>query len=339
MRALYAGARIKPAFIAVAISIIILANAGCGGGVGVTNPSTTTNTSTPPASSAPQVSLNPTSLSFGDVPVGTNTTRGATLSNTGNAALTVSTITASGDFRQTNNCATVAAGSSCQITVTFSPTMQGTRNGTLTITDNAAGSPRQLPLSGNGVAPGQLLVTPASIDFGSIVVGTTSSQTVQLKNTGVSAVSVSSGSTSGPGFSISGLALPLSLAGNQSVSFTVRFAPSNSGTATGSVQFVNSSATSPVTLPLTGTAVAPVAHSVTLSWHASTSSVVGYNVYRGGQSGGPYSRINPNLVGGTTYADSSVTHGQTYYYVVTSVASGNLESGYSNQVTAVIPAP
>ena len=67
--------------------------------------------------------------------------------------------------------------------------------------------------------------------------------------------------------------------------------------------------------------------------------VVGYNVYRGGTSGGPYNKINSALDGSTAYTDSGVLAGQTYYYVTTAVDSTGAESVYSNQVTAVIPTP
>jgi hypothetical protein len=80
-----------------------------------------------------------------------------TLSNTGSAALTISSIGASGDFAQSNTCgASVAAGASCTVQVTFTPTAIGQRAGTLTIADNAAPSPQSVSLSGigdNGVTP------------------------------------------------------------------------------------------------------------------------------------------------------------------------------------------
>lgn len=76
-----------------------------------------------------------------------------------------------------------------------------------------------------------------------------------------------------------------------------------------------------------------------LSWDAiSGSGVVGYNVYRGSVSGGPYSKINSALETSTAYTDSSVNAGQTYYYVTTAVNSSGTESGYSDQAEAVIPA-
>lgn len=86
---------------------------------------------------------------------------------------------------------------------------------------------------------------------------------------------------------------------------------------------------------LTGTG--NIAHSVSLNWNASTSSgVTGYKVYRATTSGGPYSLLTS--VATTSATDSSVTSGQSYYYVVTAVASG-VESSNSNQTQAVVPAP
>jgi hypothetical protein len=81
----------------------------------------------------------------------------------------------------------------------------------------------------------------------------------------------------------------------------------------------------------------PISYSVTLDWIASTSTVIGYNVYRGTESGGPYTLLNSSLVTMTEYEDSSVQSGQTYYYVVTAVDSSDVESAYSNQVSSTIP--
>jgi hypothetical protein len=81
-------------------------------------------------------------------------------------------------------------------------------------------------------------------------------------------------------------------------------------------------------------------HYVLLSWTASASSdVVGYNVYRGSMSGGPYTIVNPSLVAGTTFTDSTVAAGQTYYYVCTAVDSSNNQSTYSDEAAATVPSP
>jgi hypothetical protein len=80
---------------------------------------------------------------------------------------------------------------------------------------------------------------------------------------------------------------------------------------------------------------------VALSWTASTSpNVTGYNVYRGAISGGPYpTKVNAALIVGTSYTDTNVLAGQTYYYVATAMDGNNNESAYSNQAQAVIPPP
>jgi len=84
----------------------------------------------------------------------------------------------------------------------------------------------------------------------------------------------------------------------------------------------------------------PVQHTVSLSWTASTSpNIMGYNIYRATESGGPYTKVNASLDAGTSYADNTVSSGGTYYYVTTAVNSSNVESGYSNQAEAAVPSP
>lgn len=193
-------------------------------------------------------------------------------------------------------------------------------------------------------ASGQLSASPASIAFGSVALNTTTTQHVQLSNPGASSVTVSSATINGPGFSVTGLSVPQTLASGQSLTFSVIFDPSSPGSAAGSVQITATDATSPLTIGLTGTGAtagptSPSSHSVALSWVPSTSTVIGYNVYRANQSGGPYAVTNSSLVADTTFSDSSVLAGQTYWYVVTSVVAGGIESAFSNEAMAVIPTP
>ncbi|HXJ93989.1 MAG TPA: choice-of-anchor D domain-containing protein [Terriglobia bacterium] len=132
------------------IALVATLWAACGGGGG-------SSQSTPPP--APAVSFSPGSLTFASQNV--NTTSAAqpvTLTNTGNASLTISSIAATGDFAQTGTCgASLAAGANCQINVTFKPTTNGQRTGSVSVTDNATGSPQAVSLTGTGVKPG----TPA----------------------------------------------------------------------------------------------------------------------------------------------------------------------------------
>ncbi|SRR6266852_5733656 len=80
-------------------------------------------------------------------------------------------------------------------------------------------------------------------------------------------------------------------------------------------------------------------HSVTLHWDASTSAVVGYNVYRSDSSGGPCKKLNHSPIKETTYSDPTVRAGRTYYYLVKSVTANNVESIASDEISAVIPVP
>ena len=77
--------------------------------------------------------------------------------------------------------------------------------------------------------------------------------------------------------------------------------------------------------------------SVDLSWNPSSSTVIGYNLYRGTQSGGPYAKVNPSVLSSTSFTDSSIVSGTTYYYVSTSVNGDSEESAYSNEASATIP--
>ncbi len=112
---------------------------------------------------APAVSLSPTSLSFGNQPVGTTSgSQTILLTSYGTAPVHIASIAASVDFAQTNDCGNgVAAGSTCTIYVTFTPTTTGTRAGTLTITENASGSPQTASLTGAAGAP-TITTQPAS---------------------------------------------------------------------------------------------------------------------------------------------------------------------------------
>jgi fibronectin type 3 domain-containing protein len=85
--------------------------------------------------------------------------------------------------------------------------------------------------------------------------------------------------------------------------------------------------------------IASTAHSVTLNWNASTSAVVGYNIYRTSQSGGPYTKLNSSLVRATNYTDTTVQAGRTYLYVVTATDDRGHESEFSNKIQAVVPSP
>lgn len=142
--------------------------------------------------SGPAVTLSPTSLVFATQVIGTSSPpQNVTLTNTGSSLLSVTSIGTTGAFSETNNCSTsVAAGASCTISVTFTPTTVNTNAGTVVITDNAPASPQTVSLTGTGT---YVSWTPASLNFGTVQVGTSSApQTITFTNSANTALSIKS---------------------------------------------------------------------------------------------------------------------------------------------------
>ena len=185
---------------------------------------------------------------------------------------------------------------------------------------------------------GTLTISPTSFSFGNVTVGTTSSKTATF-TASTAAVTISAATTTNQEFTLSGLTLPATIAAGKSVSVGVNFKPTSSG-STSATFTLTSNATNPSsTFAATGTGVATKQHTVGLTWTSSTSTVVGYNVYRGTATGGPYAKMNGGAIVTTSFSDSTVTSGSTYYYVTTAVNSSGTESIKSNEVRAVIPTP
>lgn len=185
-----------------------------------------------------------------------------------------------------------------------------------------------------------LTPTPTSLSFGTVTVGQSSTLSGTLTNSSTAtSITLTAANVSGNGFSVSNLTLPKTIAPGASVTYSAKFLPTASGTASGSISFVSDATNSPVSVTLSGSgATVTASHSVSLSWTKSTSTgVSGYNVYRSSVSGGPYTKINSTLDTGTTYTDNNVTSGTTYYYVVRSVSSAGAESANSAQASALIP--
>lgn len=198
------------------------------------------------------------------------------------------------------------------------------------------GSTSTPAVSGNGPTSGSLSVNSSTFNFGSVPVGSTQTKPGTLGTTG-SSVTVSSAAWNGPGFALSGITFPVTIAAGQNAPFTVTFEPQTAGAASGTLSFISNASNAPTAVQLAGTGVqSSTQHSVSLSWIRDASTVQGYYVYRGGQTGGPYTKIS-SLLAGTTYTDGGVASGQTYYYVVTALGMNSVESGYSNQAAASIP--
>jgi hypothetical protein len=193
------------------------------------------------------------------------------------------------------------------------------------------------------VGPGNAPVasfSAASLSFGNQPIGTTSSaQTATLSNTGNATLTITSISITGANASdfAQTNTCGSAVAAGANCTISLIFTPSAAGTRTASLNVTDNASGSPQVVTLTGMGT----HDAILGWTASpTGGVIGYNVYRGTTSGGPYTRLNQSVITSLTYIDGDVQAGQTYYYVVTAIASnGVTESAYSDEVQATVPSP
>lgn len=288
----------------------------------------------------PALTITPSSASFGDVTVGSPSSQTIQLTNSGTGTLSITQVNVTGSGFSTSSLTlpiSLTAGQSTTFNVQFSPAAAGAVTGSVSVVSNAVGSPASIPLSGTGIAQTLVLsFSSTSLAFGTVNTGNSSTLSETIKNTGNANVQMTGISESGTGFSLSGASTPVTLSPNQTMTFSVIFDPTSSGSATGTVTVTSNATGSPTTITLSGTGQT-TSYTVSLSWTASTSTVSGYNVYRSTTSGSGYSRLNGSLVGAVSYTDTTVQNGVTYYYVTTAVDSSGNESGYSNQATAVIP--
>jgi len=284
-----------------------------------------------------------TSLSFGSVNDGTKVTKQVVLQNTGSADVDISTVSVSGSGYSVSGVANgtdLTPGQSATLNVIFDPSTGGSLPGTVKIASNAAGSPLDISLSGTGVAAATYVLTPspASLSFGSVNDGTTATQQVNLQNTGTGTVDISTVSITGSGYTFSGVPNGTNLTPGQTAVLTVNFDPSTTGSIPGTVTIKSNAAGSPLSIGLSGTGTSgSTSHSVALAWDPSSSSVVGYYVYRSSKPSGPFKKLNSTPNSDPGYTDTNVTDGLMYFYYVTAVNSENIESSDSNQISVTIP--
>ena len=201
--------------------------------------------------SAPGVALNPVSLSFTSEPVGAaSASQTVLLRNMGSSALSISSISAVGDFSETDTCGNgVPAAGNCTISVSFSPTAAGNRTGSIVITDDASG-PHSIALSGAGIGPA-VSFSPTSLNFSSVAMGSSSQiQVLTLTNNGNTDLSITGVQISGD-FSQTNNC-PASLSPSSSCAINVTFTPSVTGARTGSVTVNDNAAGSPHVSGLSG---------------------------------------------------------------------------------------
>jgi hypothetical protein len=213
----------------------------------------------------PQAKLTPASLTFASQGVGiASMAQTITLSDPGTDTLAISSIAFTGtnatDFHQTNTCgASIVAGASCTISVTFDPTAVGSRSATLSVTDNAgntAGAIQTATLAGAGTGVAKIAFSPTSLTFAATNVGASSTaQTITVSNPGTAALPITSIGIAPAGGYTDTTTCGTSLAAGSTCTISVIFSPKAAGTVTASVSVADGAAASPQTVALTGTGV------------------------------------------------------------------------------------
>lgn len=274
---------------------------------------------------------NPASLPFGSVGVGSSATQSVVLTNNLSRKQTLLAFQTLGTGFSVSGPSlpiSLTPGQSVTVQVTFAPQVSGAAGGSLFV----SGPALNIPFNGIGTTVGQLVVAPGSLNFGNVMVGNAGTQTAVLTASG-GPVTVSSAASSNAQFAFLGVTLPFTINAGSSSQLNVIFTPQKSGNTSATLSFASNASNSKATEAATGTGTAP---QVSLGWQPSTSQVQGYNVYRG-TSVGSYLRINGSLDTGTSYTDTTVASGTTYYYAATAVSSAGEESAYSSPVKVVIP--
>jgi hypothetical protein len=198
----------------------------------------------------------PASLNFGSVEVGNNQALTETLTNSGGSSVTVTQVSPTGTGYSVSGLSlplTLTAGQSQGFSVIFTPSAAGNSGGNLAIVSNASNASLNVPLSGNGLAPGSLAPSPSSLSFGSVQVGNNQQLSETLTNSGGVNVNISQASVGGTGFTMSGLNPPLVLTPGQHYTFTVTFTPPSPGSDSGSVSIVSNASNPNLSIPLSGT--------------------------------------------------------------------------------------
>lgn len=285
----------------------------------------------------------PTAVSFGSIQTGNSTSSYVNVKNNGSVTVYISKATVSGSGFSMSGLTvptSLSPGHSITFTARFAPASAGSVSGNIQIVSSRTTT--NIALSGTGTASGKLSLSPSSLSFGSVPVGSSKSLTTTVTASGSNVVISSAGTSSGE-VVLSGGPLPATIGAGKSAQVTVTFKPQSSGTATGTFSFSSNASNPTLTGSFSGTGTTTSApapkHSVSLTWSESSSGIAGYNVYRGTASAGPYSKINSGMASTPSFTDTSVSAGKTYFYVATAVTGSGTESKYSNPITVTVPTP
>jgi hypothetical protein len=221
---------------------------------------------------------------------------------------------------------------------TFSATVAAVSSAqTVTLSAGATSGTTSFALQLNATAPGSMSVSTSSISFGSVAIADPVTQSLTVTASG-GPVTINSVGTTGSGFAVVAMGLPMTLAAGQSATVNVEFAPTVAGAATGMLTIAGAcSGSGKATVNLSGTGMS---YSVNLNWDAPASSsdpVAGYNIYRALNGSSSFQQLNSSTNTSTSFTDWTVQTGENYQYYVVSVDSQGEMSVPSNTATVAIP--
>ena len=203
------------------------------------------------------LTLTPTSLSFGSVNVGTTATLPVQVLNTTASTVTFTSVAATGDYTVSGTCpaaaGTLAPSATCTLQVAFKPTLPGTRNGVLSVVTSATTLPLNVPLTGVGTAS-KLVITPASLAFGSVTLGAPANLSITLQNNGTAPVTNLVLTATGD-YAVTTPCPQTTLAIGATCTAQITFLPTAAGARSGTLTVTSSDPSSPAAIPLTGTGV------------------------------------------------------------------------------------
>ena len=257
-----------------------------------------------------------------------------------------------GDFAETNTCgSSVAAGASCTISVTFTPLSTTSFAASLTVTDNAAGSPRSVSLSGTGTvppAPGASIAPAGPLSFAATTSATSQSQTVTLTNSGNAALSVTSitiGGANATDFAQTNTC-GSSVAAGDNCTISVTFTPLSAASVTASLSVADNAGNSPQTVTLNGIGSAPTTFTLaseTAAGNASQTTAATFTIDVTPQNGSINSPINFSASGlpqgyTATFSPSTVTPGSKATTVTMTIGNSNIAANRSSAWPIAAPA-
>jgi uncharacterized repeat protein (TIGR01451 family) len=233
---------------------------------------TLSGTTTPVLVPDAHLAVSPSPLAFGDLPLGTAKTLTVTFTNSGTDSTDISGIglggTDAADFTivsgslncpgAVNNIAQVPPGSPCTVDVSFSPGATGDRTADLVVGNDSLDGTQTVPLTGTG-SNSAVSLGATNLDFGQQVVGTSSAPTpVTVTNSGTTSLIISGVSVGGDFAAGASSCTAQPVPAGQACVINVTFSPTTTGPRTGMVTIKSNAASSPDSVTLTGTGVAPV---------------------------------------------------------------------------------